>query len=165
MKFQVSEADIKAAKFPHELFLINLIFNHILIFVAVLSASSLQQYVVIVPVVSVAILAYTFWRGHRSLKTDPWFAKCHWQIAVRRSRIFLIMLGLMGLAIVILLLVSGGDLRPQHYAFGGAAMLPTMVTVLVLIVMESDALHQAKQGIVSDKLVERFPDHGLQVIS
>lgn len=161
MQFDVSESDIKRAKQPHELFLINLVFNHILIFVAILSASSLQQYVVIVPAVSVCILTYTFWRAHRSLKNGPWFAMCQWQIAARRSKVFLIMLGLMGIAIAILWFVSGGDLKPQHYAFGGAAILPTMVTVLILIIMESDALHQTKQGIVSDKLVAQFPNGAL----
>lgn len=161
MQFEVSEADIKRAKQPHELFLFNLIFNHILIFVAILSASSLQRFVVIVPAVSVCILAYTFWRARRALKHDPWFAMCHWQIVARRSLAFLGMLTLMGIAIAILWFVSGGNFRPQHYAFGGAAMLPTMVTVLVLIVMESDALHQAKQGMVSDKLVGQFPEGAL----
>jgi len=58
--------------------------------------------------------------------------------------------------------VSGGHMRPQHWAIGGAAALPTMVTVLVLIIMESDALHQAKQGILPDWVREQYPEGALE---
>ncbi len=160
-RYSVSEQDMIAAKWPHELFLINLIFNHIFLFVAFLSASSLQKLVIIVPVVSFAIIAYSLWRARRSLKIDPWYVKCHWQLAHKRSKIFLIMLGLMALAMMLIYIVAGGHMRPQHYAIGGAAILPTMLTVLVLIMMESDALHLARDGQVPDWLVERFPEGAL----
>ena len=47
---------------------------------------------------------------------------------------------------------------------GGVGILPTMVTVLALIIMESDAMHQAKQGKLPDSILEKFPNPGLQVI-
>jgi hypothetical protein len=40
---------------------------------------------------------------------------------------------------------------------GGVGLLPIMVTVLVLILMESDALHQAAQGKLSKRMVEKYP--------
>jgi len=161
-RYSVSEQDMVAAKWPHELFLINLIFNHIFLFVAFLSASSLQKLVIIVPVLSFAILGYSLWRARRSLKIDPWYVKCHWQLAHKRSKIFILMLALMALVMVIIFAVAGGHMRPQHYAIGGAAILPTMLTVLVLIMMESDALHLARDGQVPDWLVERFPEGALE---
>ena len=164
-RYSVSEQDVTAAKWPHEIFLINLIFNHIFLFVAFLSASSLQKLVIIVPVLSFFILAYSFWRARRSLKIDPWYVKCHWQLAHKRSKIFLIMLGLMALAMVVIFIVAGGHMRPQHYAIGGAAILPTMLTVLVLIMMESDALHLARDGRVPDWLVERYTEGALEPIA
>lgn len=160
-RYAISEDVAKAAKWPHELFLINLIFNHVLLFVAFLSASSLQKLVFIVPVLSVAILGYSLWRGRRSLQVDPWFVKCHWQLAVRRSRAFLIMLGIMMVVMVVIYLISGGNMRPQHWAFFGVGIMPTLVTVLVLIVMESDALHLARYGKMPDWLVQRYPDGAL----
>ncbi len=155
-RFYVSEEDGKAARWPHELFLINLVFNHIFLFVSFLSASSLQRLVIIVPIVSFTIIAYSLWRARVSLKTDPWFTKCHWQLAHSRSKIFLIMLAIMAGAMGVVYLVSGGHMRPQHWALFGAGILPTMVTVLVLILMESEALHLARSGLVPDWLVERF---------
>jgi hypothetical protein len=37
------------------------------------------------------------------------------------------------------------------------AMLPTVFSVLVLIIMESDAVHKANLGEVPDWLVEKYP--------
>lgn len=157
-RYEVSEETIKAAKWPHEIFLINLVFNHIFLFVAFLSASSLQKLVIIVPIVSFAILGYSMWRARKSLKVDPWFVKCHWQLAHKRSKMFIIMLIVMAAAMVGIYLLSGGHMRPQHWAFFGAAILPTMLTVLVLIMMESDAMHLARHGNVPDWLVERYAE-------
>jgi len=75
------------------------------------------------------------------------------------------MLGLMALAMVVIFIVAGGHMRPQHYAIGGAAILPTMLTVLVLIMMESDALHLARDGRVPDWLVERYTEGALEPIA
>lgn len=161
-RYPISEQDAKAAKWPHEVFLINLIFNHILLFVAFLSASSLQKMVIVVPVLSFLILGYSVWRARKSRKVDSWYVRCHWQLADRRSKVFIGMLALMGLVILAIFLVAGGHPGPQHYAIGGATVLPTMLTILVLIMMESEALHLARAGHVPDWLVERFPEGALQ---
>ncbi|MCW8921334.1 MAG: hypothetical protein OQK68_07610, partial [Sedimenticola sp.] len=47
---------------------------------------------------------------------------------------------------------------------GGAGVLPVMVTVLVLILMESDALHQAAQHKLPDRMIEQFPNPDIKVI-
>jgi hypothetical protein len=158
MQFHVSEEDIRAAKWPHDLFLINLIFNHILMFVAFLSASSLWQWVILVPIASLLILAYSLWRAKKSLTVDSWYVKCHWQICHKRSMMFIGMIVLMLIAMTIILLVSDGNPRPQHIALGGAAILPTMVMVLVLIIFETEALDDAKKGRVPDSVVKRYPE-------
>lgn len=158
MKYAISEKEAIDAKHPHEVFLINLVFNHIFLFVATLSASSLQMLVVLVPIISFGILAYTLWRAKRALVRDTWFVKCHWQVAAKRSHTFIIMLLIMAVAMLVILAVSGGHLRPQHYAIGGTAILPTMVTVLALVIMESDAMHQARNGMLPKWVVERYPN-------
>ena len=43
MRYDVSEQELTDARHPHEWFLINLIFNHILLFVAAISASSISS--------------------------------------------------------------------------------------------------------------------------
>ena len=162
MHYQISEEDAKKAKIPHEIFLTNLIFNHILVFVAIISASSLAHYVIIVPVLSMLIITYLILAARRARTRASWYVNGHWQLAARRNRAFMIMIAIMGLVFLGVFLVSGGNMRPQHWAIGGAAALPTMVTVLVLIIMESDALHQAKQGILPDWVKDQYPDGALE---
>lgn len=157
MQFSVSDEDIHKAKWPHDLFLINLIFNHILMFAAFLSASSLWQWVIVVPIASLIILLYTMWRARRSLRVDSWYVMCHWQICFKRSKMFIGMILLMLAAMAAVLLYSGGDPGPQQIALAGAAVLPTMVMVLVLIILETESLDDARKGRVPDSVVERYP--------
>jgi len=164
MKYDISPEDIKKARVPHEVFLTNLIFNHVLVFVAIMSASSLTHFIVVIPIFSVVSLAYIFWGAQRSKTRFSWYVNGHWQIAARRSRFFLLMLTIMGSLFSIIYMVSGGDMRPQHWALGGAAFLPTMVSILGLIIFESESLHQAKNAMLPDWVSERFPENALKPI-
>ncbi|HEB96968.1 MAG TPA: hypothetical protein ENI96_11130 [Sedimenticola thiotaurini] len=168
MKFQISDEESHKAKIPHEIFLTNLIGNHILWFIAALGmAKSYWQPVALVPLVSIALLGYTLWRARRSRAIDPWYVMCHWQICARRSRIFIYML-LFTLAVSFLGWLGYsylGWMPEAVYALvGGAGLLPVMVTVLVLILMESDALHQAALHKLPDSIVQRWPNPGVPVI-
>lgn len=158
MQFKITEEESKKARYPHEIFLTNLIFNHILVFVAIMSASSLVHYVIVVPIFSLLSILYLIYGANRAKTKASWYVNGHWQLCAKRNRLFLIMIAIMGIAFTVIWLVSGGHLRPQHWALGGAAILPTMVTVLALIIMESEALHHAKIGMLPDWVKERFPD-------
>ena len=153
--------EFKQARAPHELFLINLITNHVLIFVATLGmASHNLEPLLIVPIISVGILSYTLWRARRSRTTDSWLVMCHWQVAARRSRLFLLMLAILGSIMFSAYAAHhwGGLMREATYAIaGGLGILPTLVTVLVLILLESDALHQARHGQVPQWALRAFP--------
>ncbi len=162
MQFEVSEEERKKAKIPHDLFLVNLIGNHILMFVSTLGlATSWIWPMFLVPAVSFMILAYIIYRGKKSKQRDSWFVMCHWQMALRRSLFFIKMLIL--LCIVVLIGWYGytnlGWMKEAVYALtGGVAILPVMVTVLVLIIMESDSLHSAGHGKLPDSMLEKYPN-------
>jgi hypothetical protein len=161
MRFHVSPEDIKKANVPHEIFLTNLIGNHILMAVAAGGvAGSFPWVMAVIPAISFSLLGYTLWRARRSLTRDPWYVMCHWQVCARRSRIFLGMLLLL-LAVVALGLAGihyGGMMKEAVYALiAGVGILPIMVTVLVLVIVESDALYHANQAKLPKWVVERFP--------
>lgn len=162
MIYDIPEEQRKSAKLPHEIFLINLITNHILVFVGLLGmAKSFPLGMLVTPTISLCILTYLLYGARRARLTQPWFVACHWALCARRSKLFIGMLGILGLVVVGLVLSVGGsveNLRPGHYALGGAAMLPTLVTILVLIVMESDAVHKARIGELPDWLTQKFPN-------
>ncbi|MCU7834649.1 MAG: hypothetical protein KZQ83_05265 [gamma proteobacterium symbiont of Taylorina sp.] len=168
MIYDVSDDEKKQAKWPHDLFLINLIGNHILTFVATLGmASSWAWPMLSVPVISFTILGIIFFRGKRSRTQDSWYVMCHWQLAVRRSLFFIkMMLVLMMIAAFgVYGYMELGWMKEAVYAvIGGGCILPIMVTTLVLILMESDALHQAEKGEIPEKIVKLFPNPKVKVV-
>lgn len=162
MHYEVTDELVNKAKLPHEIFLINLITNHILVFVGLLGMAKTYPWVMLVtPTISISVMAYLLIQARRSLKTENWYVACHWQLGAHRSKMFIGMLAFLGLVIAGILLSVGGDasqLKPGHYAFGGVAGLPTLIFILALIVMESDALHKSKTGQVPEWLVKKYPN-------
>ncbi|MCF6281167.1 MAG: hypothetical protein L3J28_02975 [Candidatus Polarisedimenticolaceae bacterium] len=168
MKFEIAEEEWKKARIPHEIFITNMAGNHILMFVSALGmVGSYWQPLAMVPVISFCTLIYTLWRARQAKKTDSWFVMCHWQIAARRSRLFIGMLLMMSC-------VAGlgwvgyayfGMMKIAAYAtVGGVGILPTLVTVLILIVMESDAMHLAKQCKLPDDMIIRYPNDDVVIV-
>ena len=168
MKFLISDEESHSAKIPHEIFLTNLIGNHVLWFIAALGlANTYWQPLALVPLFSVTLLLYTLWRARRSRQRDSWFVMCHWQICAGRSRVFIVMLTLaLSVALLGWFAYSQFNLMKEAvYALvGGLGILPIMVTVLVLILMESDALHQAAQHKLPDRITLKYPNPGVPVV-
>ncbi len=150
MRFEVSHDEIKRANVPHELFLTNLIGNHILMTVGAGGiAGSYPWIMALIPTISFGILAFTLWRARRAIQRDPWYVMCHWQICARRSRVFLVMLALLLLAVTLgwASYTYGGMMKEAVWALvTGVGILPVMVTILVLVLIESDALYHANQA-------------------
>jgi len=144
MNAAVSNDEARQAQQPHDLFLFNLIFNHVFLFIVTVSAPSLQYLVVIVPLLSVGIMGYTLWRAWSATDDLP-FLRCHWRWAAKRTFVFGSMWILVALVFAGIYGLAGGDLKPQHYAAAGLVFLPTMVVTLVLVIMESEALQHARQ--------------------
>ncbi len=168
MRFEVSKEEIKQANVPHEIFLTNLIGNHILMTVAAGGvAGSFPWVMAVIPVISFSLLGYILWRARRSLTRDPWYVMCHWQVTARRSRIFLFMLSLL-LIVMALGWVGhtyGGMMKEAVMALiAGTGILPIMVTVLVLVIVESDALYHANQAKLPKWVVERYPNPEARII-
>lgn len=145
-----TEQEIIAAKRPHDIFLSNLIMNHILLFTGL--ATFGQQYMdflVVIPIISVLTLSYTFYRAAKVKRENSEFIYIHWQIARRWSKLFAIALTLLAMVSLLGWLANQylGLMKEAVYAIiGGLGILPTLVSVLVLIVIESDSLHHARMG-------------------
>lgn len=162
MRFDVSKEEIKKANVPHEIFLTNLIGNHILLAVALGGlAGSFPWIMALVPAISFSLLGYTLWRARRAVGRAPWYPMCHWQVCARRSRIFIMMLLLLlgAMALGWAGHVYGGMMKEAAIALvAGVGILPIMVTTLILIIIESDALYHANQAKLPAWVVERFPN-------
>lgn len=168
IRFEVSPEEIKKANVPHEIFLTNLIGNHILMTAGAGGMAGTFPWIMsIIPIISFSLLGYTMWRANRSIGRDPWYVMCHWQVCARRSSILILMLTLL-LVIVTLGWVAytyAGMMKEAVWALiGGVGILPVMVTVLILILMESEALYHANQAKLPDWVVERYPNSEVKVI-
>ncbi|HET8807973.1 MAG TPA: hypothetical protein VFM76_06315 [Methylophaga sp.] len=145
-----NEAERDAARTPHDIFLTNLIVNHILLFTAIAATGgSFFGFMVLVPIFSFCFLGYTFWRASRVKREDSEFLYIHWQIARRWSKLFASVL-----VLVVIISILGwlgytymGMMKEAVFAFiGGLGFLPILFSTLTLIVIESDSLHHARVG-------------------
>lgn len=168
MKFDIPAEQKKQAKSAHELFLTNLVGNHVLSFIAALGLfNTFWQPIVLVPLVSFAITGYIIYRAKKSQTHDDWFVMCHWQMAAKRCRVFAAIIAT-GFTFAVLGWVGYEYLGMMKIAViamvGGAAILPVMVSVLVLIVMENDGMHLASHGQLPQSLYDRYPNKDIVVI-
>ncbi|MDC9725546.1 MAG: hypothetical protein PSN44_06485 [Gammaproteobacteria bacterium] len=157
---QVTIEEISAAKVPHDIFLSNLIMNHILLFTGIAAfGGQYIKFLALVPLFSFTALAITFYRASRVKREDSEFVYIHWQIARRWSVLFT---GVLTLLCTVSFLgwlgqEYAGMMKEMVYALiGGLGILPTLLTVLVLVVIESDSLHHARMGTLPESAKKRF---------
>ncbi|MDD2928852.1 MAG: hypothetical protein PHP05_05590 [Sideroxydans sp.] len=150
-KYNATPDEIVRAKWPHEIFLINLVFNHILVFASTFGVfSTFPLMVLIVPVTSFAITGYILIKARMvEAGDDTIFVKAHWGLAHKRNSHFMWLLsitcGVMAGGFWISSAMGWSKIATIAL-MGGVGLLPFMVSLLVLIVLGNDAVHQAKSS-------------------
>lgn len=151
-KYSATPDEIVRAKWPHEIFLINLMFNHILVFAATFGVlfSTFPLMVLIVPVTSFAITGYILIKAPRiAASNETVFVKAHWAVAQKRNKHFIWLLP------IVCPVVGGGLLLSRLMGWskiatlavlGGVGLLPFMVSMLVLIVLGNDSMYRARHS-------------------
>jgi hypothetical protein len=162
-QFGVSPDEARRAKWPHEIFLINLIFNHIFIFVATIAvAGSFPLLPALVPVISLSIIGYIIVKAKQiSASNETWFVKAHWQICARRNRLFILLLSIPCAITVSGLWLSrmlGWAKIPTIALIGGVGLLPFMLALLALIVLGNESVHLARTGKLPKSFISQHPD-------
>ena len=158
---QTSEAERKRARHLHAILLFNLVVNHIFLFLMALTLIKLSSIPMILMVVtSIALLGYTLISAKRSLTSEPsWFIRCHWQLAAKRARMFLVLFLVLG-ALSLAIFYGGQSMGLKGVAvmaFASILGLVFMVAVLGLVVIEFDAEHQSKAGKVPAGAIAYYP--------
>lgn len=150
-QFNISPEEGKRAKWPHEIFLINLIFNHVLLFCTTAAVVGSFPYIpLLVPIISFSIIGYILIKaGSVNAGNESSFVKAHWQIAARRNRFFMLLL-------TVACTITGGGLwlsnmmgwgKIQTIALiGGIGLLPFMAALLVLVVLGNESVFMARNG-------------------
>ncbi|HYN76353.1 MAG TPA: hypothetical protein VES73_01000 [Lamprocystis sp. (in: g-proteobacteria)] len=172
MFFPVTEPVRRQAKSPHELAMVNLLLFNLLVLIALLGGSfvekdsSLAAYTtlgVAVPLgISLALVGYTWLRARQIAQVGPWFLAAHWRLAAGRYRILLgayvAGAGLIGLGWLLAHTQKLPGMQDMMFiALQRVAIAPMLITLMVLIMLESSALYAAQRGEVPDPLVKSFP--------
>ena len=160
--FTLSPTEIKAARWPHEILLINLVFNHVFVFVVTITLmKSLPMLIVLTPIISFFIIAYILIKQKRIESSDAsFFLKGHWKIAATRNRWFLYLL-------IFVCAISGGG----YYIFTvlglskislwalliGIGLLPFMIALLTLVTLSSDSMNIARDGKLPNNFLAKNP--------
>lgn len=161
-QFSVSPEEAIRAKWPHEIFLINLVFNHILVFASTLGVySTFPLMVLVVPVTSFAIIGYVYFKARQvAVGNDTWFVKSNWRICAKRNRFFMLLLtatcAISGGGILLSKLLHWNPIATKAL-IAGVGLLPFMVTLLVLIVLGNESVHLARNGKLPKRFVEQNP--------
>ncbi len=162
MKYAIDDAVRRQAKAPHELFMLNLGFFHLLLGPAALFLGIGLVGLLIPLGFSLAMMGYMLLRCKRVQGGGDWFVARHWSLAVRRNRWLL--LGYSLTAAILLggwLLTLGVDRESTRHilvtVITRIAVMPTIITVLVCFVMENGGLNMALEGELPKGFVERFP--------
>jgi hypothetical protein len=175
MFFSIDAITRRRAKSAHELAIVNLLLINLFVMIALLAGSfaqpgsALSDYKlagVLVPLaISLAIIGFSFAKASRASAADSWFVTAHWRLATGRYKILLIAYavgaGLIGLGG--LLSQSQPDPRMagmMFIALQRVAIAPILICVMVLIMLESGSLYQARRGEVPGGVIERFPPPG-----
>jgi hypothetical protein len=172
MFFAVDSTIRRKAKSPHELAMVNLLLINLLMLIALLAGSFLQQgstladyklLGVLVPLsISLGIIAYSFLKARKAAAGGHWFVAVHWRLATGRYKILLIAYAVGAALIGIGWLLSTAQKNPgmqelMFVALQRVAIAPVLISLMVLIMLESGSLYQAGRGEVPDGLVKRFP--------
>lgn len=162
-QFSVSPEDRKHAKWPHEIFLINLIFNHIFIFCATIAVfSSFPFLPALVPAISFSIISYILVRARQvAASNESWFVKAHWQIGAKRNRFFMLLLAITCIVSIGGLWLSkmlGWAKVPTIALIAGVGLLPFMLVLLVLIVLGNESVVMARNGKLPKSFMTQNPD-------
>jgi len=162
-QFDIPPEEGKRAKWPHEIFLVNLIFNHIFMLCATVAVfSTFPLLVALVPVISFFIIGYLLIKAKQVASSDEsWFVKAHWQIATRYNRLFMLLLTITCVISIGGLWLSrmlGWTKVPTIALIAGGGLLPFMVVLLVLIVLGNESLFMARHGKLPRRFVEQHPD-------
>ncbi|BAO44329.1 hypothetical protein [Thiolapillus brandeum] len=158
---EVSESEKKAARWAHDLFVLNIFFFHLLLTPATIMLGIGLEGLLIPLALSLSVITYIYYRGHREPR---WFVAAHWRLAFKRCKLLLIGYALTAAILLLVELLTMG-MKDAHMAnimvtvITRIAIMPTLIIVMVTVVMEASATSLVSRGEVPDKILKEFPPH------
>lgn len=157
----VPESEIKAARWAHDLFILNVFFFHLLLTPATIVLGIGLKGLLIPLALSLVVITYIYSRGQREQR---WFVAAHWRLAFKRCKLLLIGYAITAAILLLAALLASGmkDARMADImvtVITRIAIMPTLILVMVTVVMEATATSLAGKGEVPEKIIKEFPPH------
>ena len=159
MKFSPTDAEKKRARWAHDLFVLNILFFHLLLTPATIMMGVGHKGLLLPLSLSGLVIAFIY---YRSRKDPSWFVEAHWRLSFNRCK--LLMMGYAGSLLVFgigWLITLGMDQESMRNimftVFTRIAIMPTLILAMVSTVLEASATSLVSKGEVPDKLVKAFP--------
>ncbi len=159
MQYQISASSSRSATYPHSWFILNLIIVHLFAFLIILEIGTAMT-ILLIPVVSMVILAMLWRVAQQKQQADDWFVAAHWQLMTKRSKMLLIFyavgftLGVFSYLMVGLSPLKGDNVTTIALRMGA---VPVFLGVLTTFVLSGGSIFDAQRGMIGDKLVSAFP--------
>jgi hypothetical protein len=157
----ISDSDKKAARWAHDLFVLNVFFFHLLLTPATIMLGIGLKGLLIPLVLSLMVITFIYFRSQR----DPrWFVAAHWRLAFKRCRLLLIGYAITAGTLLLAELLTSG-MADAHMAdilvtvITRIAIMPTLILVMVTVVMEASATALVNREEVPEKIIREFPPH------
>ena len=159
MNFSPTDSEKKRARGAHDLFVLNILFFHLLLTPATIVMGVGQIGLLLPLTLSGLVIAFIY---YRSRKDPSWFVEAHWRLSFNRCK--LLMMGYAGSLLVFgigWLITLGMDQESMRNimftVFTRIAIMPTLILAMVSTVLEASATSLVSKGEVPDKLVKAFP--------
>lgn len=161
MKFDVEKSMLNQAKYPHNLFMLNLALFHLLMTPAVIALNVGLWGILLPLMLSLSVMLFTRVRSNRIDRDSRVFVFLHWKLALLRYRYLLVSYAVTaGLMIVGWMLSMGtADEHMRNIlqtVFIRIAIMPVLIMVMVNFYLESNAINIASSGDVPDSLVKTY---------
>lgn len=172
MQYQVTEEEAQRAKNPHHIYNLNILLTHLFLSLTILKTSGNPVMFILIPLISISVLSFIYFRGQQKIKHDTWFVAAHWMLAWRRGRIligsYILAIILVGLYELTQWLMPGGLAMNNFSAEGGSTPIFEIITmyfsaiivflaVLVTFLQTGISVYDCSKGIIDKKMAKYLP--------
>ena len=157
----VSDSEKKAARWAHDLFVLNVFFFHLLLTPATIMLGIGLEGLLIPLALSLMVITFIYFRSQRDHR---WFVAAHWRLAFKRCKLLMIGYAITGVILLLAEVLTRG-MTDAHMAnilvtvVTRIAIMPTLILVMVTVVMEASATSLVNKGEVPEKIMKEFPPH------
>jgi hypothetical protein len=164
--FDATTAERRNAKMPHELFTVNTVIVHLFLSLGLIKLFTIEMAtsITVCILISICIIAYTFFRTKRAKHHDTYLVYLHWQLSLNRYKllipayIFYFIITSLNFFITSDAPVSMDGSTILESILNLLGIVPMFFAVLISVVLGSGSLFNAGRAEVDKKLSLKYPN-------